>query len=694
MVGEKMQAFRLGVDTGGTFSDFCVLNQESGDLISIKVPSTPQDPSQAVITGVRQLLEMGVHPEDLVSFSHGTTVGTNALLEEKGSQVGVLLTDGLRGSNDIYTGSALSQGIFELYRVLPKWLVSPRFCLGVKERVDFRGNVIEPLDKTQAKEAILRLKEKGVESLAVCLLFSFMNPDHEQELARLIREIHPDCFISLSSEVLPQIRERTRLSTTIVNAMIGPVLKKFLLGLEQMLRQEGVKTKQMYVMQCNGGVSTFAVGAARAVPLVLSGPAAGILGVGKLAGLAGFTNVIGMDMGGTSCDIGLVKDGEVLQTIKASVGKWDIAIPMLDVSTISAGGGTIARVGSSGNLVLGPESAGADPGPVCYGKGGLWPTITDANLVLGFLSPDYLLAGKMKLDKEKAQQVIQDKIAGPLGLSLLEAAHGIIRIVNADMEQGIRAVSAEKGYDLRDFVLFAFGGAGPIHAAGLAVALNIPKVMVPLTPGVISALGLLLADVRHDYVRSYLCPFVALEPEMVNRQFRELAEKAKAELIADGFSKKEIQINCFLDMRYSGQGYEITVPAPSLHFTKSTLELMRTRFDSQHERLFGHKAETQPVEVVSYRLVSLIDVPKPNLKRYAPATTGVEVALKAEREVYFGHDEGSLLSHIYSREDLYPGHGIKGPAIVEQMDSTTVIYPGQRADIDSYRNIIISVGEG
>lgn len=689
-----MPAYRVGVDTGGTFSDFCVLNQETGEIITTKVPSTPKDPSQAVIDGVRQLLEAGIRPEHIVSFSHGTTVGTNALLEEKGSQTGVLLTDGLRGINDIYAGSALSQGAFELYKVLPKYLVPPRLCLGVKERVDFRGNVIESLDKVQAAQAILRLKEKGVESLVVCFLFSFMNPEHEKEVAELIRENHPGCFISLSSEVLPQIREHTRLSTTIVNAKIGPVLNRFLLKLQHRLREQDIKTKQLYVMQCNGGVRTFEASAARAVPLVLSGPAAGIMAVGKLAELAGFPNVIGLDMGGTSCDIGLVKDGEVLQTIKASVGKWDIAIPMLDVNTISAGGGTIARVDSVGNLVLGPESAGADPGPVCYGKGGISPTVTDANLVLGFLSPDFFLAGKMKLDKQKAEAAIMEKIAKPLGLSLLEAADGIIRVVNADMEQGVRAVSAEKGYDPRDFVLFAFGGAGPVPAARLAVALNIPKVMVPLAPGVTSALGLLLADVRHDYVRSHLDPLASLEPEMVNKQFSELGERATAELVAEGFSQKEIQIAYFMDMRYSGQGYEITVPAPSGHFDKSTLDIMRSRFDTQHERLFGHKAETQPVEVVSYRLVSSVAVPKPNLRRYPPATTGVENALKAERQVYFGRDAGSLRCPIYDREKLHSGHVLKGPAIVEQMDSTTVIYPGQNAVIDSYRNIIISIMEG
>lgn len=688
-----MAAYRVGVDTGGTFSDFCVLNQETGELITTKVPSTPKDPSQAVINGVAQLLEMGIKPEDVVSFSHGTTVGTNALLEEKGSQTGVLVTDGLRGINDIYAGAALSQGAFELYRAIPKYLVPPRLCQGVKERVDFRGNVVEALDKGQAANAVLTLKGKGVESLAVCLLFSFMNPGHEQQLTELIKEHHPKCFVSLSSEVLPQIREHTRLSTTIVNAKIGPVLARFLLELEKRLRNQGVKTKQMYVMQCNGGVRTFEASAARAVPLVLSGPAAGVMAVGKLAALAGFPNAIGLDMGGTSCDIGLVKDGEVLETLKSSVGKWDVAIPMLDVNTISAGGGTIARVDNVGNLVLGPDSAGADPGPVCYGRGGSSPTVTDANLVLGFLSPDYFLAGRMKLDKEQAEKAIMEKIARPLGLGLLEAADGIIRVVNADMEQGVRAVSAEKGYDPREFVLFAFGGAGPVHAARLALALSIPKVMSPLAPGVTSALGLLLADVRHDYVRSHLDPLASLQPDFVNQQFKELAEKAVAELVSEGFSTREVQISYFMDIRYSGQGYEITVPAPSEPFDKATLGVMRARFDAQHERLFGHKAETQPVEVVSYRLVSTVAVPKPRLRTFPPATASVDKALKAHRQVYFGREAGSLACPIYNRDLLHPGHALHGPAIVEQMDSTTVIYPGQSATIDSYRNIIISTLE-
>ncbi len=686
--------YRIGVDTGGTFSDMVTFNEETGDVGVVKVPSTPREPEVAIINALREAFEKGIKPEEISFFSHGTTVGTNALLEGKGARVGVLLTEGFRGINDVYQVSIAGSDIYEIYTEMPKALVPSRFCQEIRERIDFKGNVVTPLEKKHARQAIAKLKEKKVEAIAVSLLFSFANPSNEQELRRMIESEYPECKVYLSCEILPQIREFIRLSTTIVSAKIGPVLEKYLGSLETKLGQAGVKTKQLYIIQNNGGVTTFSTGFKKAVTTLLSGPAAGAIAARRLAVLSGNNNAIGLDMGGTSCDISLVKEGQVGGTLKGLIGNWEVGTPMLEINTIGAGGGTIARIDEGGTLKVGPQSAGADPGPVCYDKGGKEVTITDANLVLGYINPNYFLGGKQKLNKQKAERAIEGKIARPLNLDLYEAADGIVRVINAQMEQGIKTISTERGYDLREFVLIPFGGAGPVHAGRLAEALSISKLVVPPLPGVASAEGLLVSDVKHDYVHSRLELMSVVGIDQVNKMFAELRNTAFADLLKEGFSKEEIELFYFLDLRYVGQGYEVTVPAPGGSLTLTDLGKMRSLFDQLHYQFFGHKAETRPVEIVNYRVASSVKTPKIEPKVYERGDGTSDIALKEKRNVYFGKSEGNILCPVYSRELLKPGHFIHGPAIIEQMDSTTVVFPRQSVDVDCYKNLIISIAKG
>ena len=688
--------YRVAVDIGGTFSDFVILDESSGEVSILKVPSTPGDPSLAVLDGVGRLAARGVASTEIQFFSHGTTVATNALLEEKGARTGLLITEGFRGIYEVQDQTrGYGPATYDLFFQRPRLLAPARHTAEIAERVDYKGTVLRPLDETSAIAAIHRLRNQGIESVAVCLLFSFMHPAHEERLGELIRREHPSCTVSLSAEILPQIREYYRLSTTVINAYVAPRLAQYLASMEARLRESGVGTRQLFVMQSNGGVTTFESAAAKAVTTILSGPAAGVIASAALAGPAGFEKIITFDMGGTSADIALVESGAPAETTRGQIGGRDIAVPMLDINTISAGGGTLAWVDPVGVLQVGPQSAGADPGPVCYGRGGTQPTVTDANLALGYLNPDYFLGGEVRLDRAAAERAIAERIAAPLSIDPIRAASGIIEIINVHMEQGIKAVSSERGHDLREFALVAFGGAGPVHAARLAANLDIPRVIVPVHPGVTSALGLLMSDVKHDYVRSRLRPLSDTTPDEANAVLAELAERARAELRAEGFADEQVRLQYLMDLRYAGQGYELSVPTSAAaaaavpDLDAEGLAEVRQRFDALHERLHGHQAPGEPVEVVNYRVVSFARVPQAQLQRYPRATADIATAWKSERTAVFAEHPAPVTCPVYDRTRLHPGHGLRGPAIIEQVDSTIVVYPEQEAVVDDYRNILI-----
>ncbi len=680
----------IAVDTGGTFTDMVVLDQDTGALAVLKLPSTPDEPGRAIIDGIREAFANGVAPADVLSLSHGTTVGTNALLTGAGAHVGLFVTEGFGAINDVWhlAPSEDSSRATSVY-VEKKPPVLPRYRREAKERVNHQGEAVVPLDEQAAVEAVRSLGRRGVESIAVVLLFSFLNPAHEERIAEVIERELPGTSVSLSSKVLPQMREFPRLSTTVANAYISPKMGTYLATLEERVRAEQVTSDALYVMQSNGGVAR--IGSVTPVTTVLSGPCAGAMAAMAVASTAGFDNVVSLDMGGTSTDIALGQQGRVLETTSGRIGNWELAVPMLMINTIGAGGGTMAMVESGGGLRVGPESAGADPGPVAYGKGGVQPTVTDANLVLGFLNPDSKLAGRVSLDRDGAERAIAE-MAGRLGLGTLETAEGIIRIINAKMEEGIRAVSTEQGYDLRDFVLVAFGGAGPVPSGRLAADLKMSKVIVPPAPGVTSALGLLMADPRHDYVRSRLRLMSELDAVELTAVMQDLRAQAEHEFTAEGYALDQLRLEFGIDVRYLGQGYELTIPlGDKSEVSQQDVTAARARFDAMHEQMFGHAAPDEEAEAVNYRLRASAVVPKATLKQQAHADTDARVARVGERDVCFDSAQGRVPCPVFDRALLAPGHRFDGPAIVDQLDSTTVVYPGQRALVDDYLNIIIDV---
>src|SRR3984893_7362722 len=613
--------YRVTVDTGGTFSDFVYLNEESGEVSIAKVASTPDDPSRAIIEGVEGLLARGVAPEGVGFFCHGTTVGTNALLDRKGPPPVLLVTQGFGAIYPVGEQSRpYGPAIFDVMFDKPAVLVPQSLTGEVRERVDFRGHVLCELDEAALRDTLRGLKCEGVVSIAVCLLFSFLHPAHEMRVREIIAEEIPGCSVSLSCEVLPQIREYFRLSTTVINAYLQPILARYIAQLEARLASARITTRQTYIMQSNGGMSTFAAAARRAVTTVLSGPAGGVTAGVATCRTVGIATLITFDMGGTSCDVALIQDGAPFVSSRGKIEGHDIAVPMMDINTVSAGGGTIARVNPLGELEVGPHSAGAAPGPACYGRGDR-PTITDCNLALGFLSADNFLGGRMRLDAERARAVIDAQVARPLGMPIAQAAEGIVRIIDIKMQEAIKAISTMRGHDLRDFMLLAFGGAGPLHAGRIVRDLGMAGVIVPLYPGVYSAIGLLMSDVKHDYVQSRMTPIADLTGDAITAMFNRLEREAFADLAQDGFSAREIRVDRALDMRYGGQGYEITVPCEDDALRAGGVAGLRRRFDETHRQMFGHMAPDQAVEVVSYRLRGVGVVAAPPVGKFKPTGT-------------------------------------------------------------------------
>ncbi len=685
-----MPHYRVAVDTGGTFSDFVYLNEETGAVTIGKVPSTPDDPSRAILQGIEALIGDGAGPAagqaDVSFFCHGTTVGTNALLEGKGVRTGLLVTAGFRGIYEVAEQARpYGTAIFDVMYDKPAPLVPPSRTGEVRERVDFRGQVLVPLDEAALRVTLRELKKENIEALAVCLLFSFLHPAHEARVRAIAGEELPGCNVSLSSEVLPQIREYYRLSTTVINAYLQPILARYIANLDRRLETAGIVTPQKYIMQSNGGMATFRDAARTAVTTVLSGPAGGVT-----AGLAAcrqlqIGNLITFDMGGTSCDVALIKDGEAIFSGRGKIEGRDLAVPMMDINTVSAGGGTLATVDRFGVLEVGPQSAGAVPGPACYGRGGEAATITDCNLLLGYLSADNFLGGRMALDHAKAEAAVA-RIAEQLSLDVTAAAEGVVRIIDVKMEEAIKAISTMRGHDLRDFMLLAFGGAGPLHAARMARDLGMAGVVVPLYPGVFSAIGLIMSDVKHDYIRSRLRLLDELKSADVEAVFAELEQRARDALRRDGFAETKIRIDRALDLRYAGQGYEITLACTAAEI--AALELLRKKFDAEHKSQFGHMAPEEPVEVVSYRVRGIGLVPPVGMPKFAPQGLTLADALRETRPVRF--DGKTVPCPVYQREKLDVGASIRGPAILDQFDCTTVICAGQVARVDAWKNLIVT----
>jgi N-methylhydantoinase A len=684
-----MGRYRVTVDTGGTFSDFVYLDEEKDEVTVAKLPSTPDDPSRAILAGVEVLLEKGIKPEDISYFCHGTTVGTNALLEGKGVRTGLLVTKGVRGIYEVAEqcrphGSA----IFDIFYDRPPLLVPESRTGEVAERVSAQGEVLLALDETALLVTLGELKAKDVKSVAVCLLFSFLYPSHEERVRAIIAKEMPDCAVSLSSRIVPQIREYYRLSTTVINAYLEPILARYIANLEARLAASLVTTPQKYIMQSNGGMANFSASAKKAVATVLSGPAGGITASVQTCRTTGLMNLVTFDMGGTSCDVALIKGGEPSVHSRGKIEGRDIALPMIDINTVSAGGGTIARADGFGQLRVGPESAGAVPGPACYGRGGEVPTITDCNVVLGYIGEDNFLGGQMTLDARAAHRAIGTHIADRLKMTIEDAAEGVVRVIDVKMQEAIKAISTMRGHDLRDFHLLAFGGAGPLHAARIAEELGMAGVVVPLYPGVYSAMGLLMSDVKHDYVRSKLSGLASVAALDIAKVFDELERLALGDLSGEGFGKDRIDIHRALDMRYAGQGYEITI-ACEYPLTPDSIAGLRRGFDETHQQMFGHTAPGEPVEIVSYRLRGIGRVPQVKLPAHKPMGRKLQDALRETRRARFAGQ--TVDCPVYQRDFLDVGVRFKGPAIVDQLDATTVIPIDHEARVDVFKNILIEI---
>ncbi len=677
--------YRIAVDTGGTFNDFVVQNAETGEITVLKVSSTPADPSVAVMAGLQHLSDLGISSSDVQSFFHGTTVGTNALLEKTGARVGLLITKGFRAIYEVREQTrGFGKVIYDLSYEKPIPLVWPDLTEEVSERIVADGSVLTELDVEAARDALARLKTHDVQSVAVALLFSFLNTRHEKMVGRLATDVLPGVPVSLSSEILPQIREYYRMSTTVVNAYLVPVLSRYLDRLMTRLSEGGLDVEGLFVMQSNGGVASFSEAGSRAVNTALSGPAGGVIAAVELGQAIGQENLITFDIGGTSCDVSLVHRGVPSITTLAKIGGYDVATPQIDIHTISAGGGTIAWVDSVGVLKVGPRSAGADPGPVAYGRGGQNVTVTDCNLALGRLGTN-LLGGALVLDREAAQEAVASQIADPLGMSVMDAANAVIRLLNVSMEEAIKAISSQRGYDLREFYLVAFGGGGPVHACRIVQDLGMRGVVVPLFPGVMSALGLLLADVRHDFVRSRLKPWSEVAPQEICEMVNEMAKEGQDFLAREGFSANRIRFEYGVDLRYRGQGYELTVPIQSLPNSVEDRTRLREAFDALHEERFGHRASDADVELVAMRVAAIGVVQRPIIRGVAPRAN---LGPGSRRLVVFS-DTGMIETPIYSRHRLGPNVEIAGPAIIAQYDTTIVVEPGFTARVDSTMNVIL-----
>ncbi len=680
--------YSLGIDTGGTHTDLILIDRESGQTWTAKVLTTPTDPLRGILRGIYRVLAIsGVGIAHLDELIYGTTLITNMLVQHQTVKTGLVTTKGFRDVLEI--GRAYRTGnIYDIHmRRLPP-LVPRHLRLEVAERVNFQGRVLEPLDEEDCQEVVRTLKARGVKSIAVCLLHSYINPTHEQRIEAIITQEYPEASVSLSCEVNPVFREYERTSTTVLNAYVTPHMVEHLDDFEIQASQRGLRSR-LYTMQANGGKATFRVARQCPVNVTNSGPIAGAIAGAYVARLVGYPNAITLDMGGTSCDVALIEDGEPKFTAESNVEGYPVQISTIDLSIVGAGGGSIAWIDSGGGLRVGPRSAGADPGPVCYGLDGTEPTVTDANLITDRLNPDYFLGGEVHLDVEAAWRAVDDRIGRPLGMTTLEAAWGILQVANATMIRAIKLVSVERGYDPRDFALIAFGGAGPLHATRLAEELEIPVVIVPRFPGNTSALGLVVADMRYDYVATRIQCIDDVDPAMSEATFQELEAQARNRL-----SRESIPVDCqhisrSCDLRYFGQAHELNVPVDGQLATAKALQRIGLAFHAVHRRTHGHAMEGDPVEVVNYRVSAVGISSKPEL---VGGWNSDANAFKGRRDVFF--QNGRLLCPVYERRWLKPGCQIDGPAVVEQIGSTTLLCPRQSASVDTYGNLIITLAEG
>ncbi|MBI4271471.1 MAG: hydantoinase/oxoprolinase family protein [Candidatus Rokubacteria bacterium] len=685
-------AYRIGFDVGGTFTDF-VLQSPSGELATAKRLTTYPDPSEACLAGLDALIAAsGVAWGDVAQAVHGTTLGSNVVIEKKARGVGLLTTRGFR--DVLVIGRETRYQVYDLQIEKPPPLVPRRVIGEVTERILADGSVRTPLDEADARRAVRELCARGVTTLAICLLHAYLNPAHEKRLAALVAEQAPHVTVTLSHEVSPTFREYERTSTTVINAYVMTAVREYLAGLGAALAARGYRGR-LFVMQSSGGIATAEAMQRYPVRMIESGPAAGALMAAAYGELTGHRDLIAFDMGGTTAKLALVEKGRPSMTTAFELHRVGNApgsgLPMniqaIDLVEIGAGGGSIARA-ALGVIAVGPESASSTPGPVCYGRGGAEPTVTDANLVLGYLNPDDFAGGSMRLDAAGAARALEAKVARPLGLPLAEAAWGVHAIVNTNMELATRVVSIERGRDPRDLTLIAFGGSGPVHGCRLAQALGIPRVILPAAAGVTAAIGLLAAEVRFDVARTYVRRLDAVDPARVSAMYEEMAAQA-LEVVRESAVAGDVTVARAADARYVGQGYELSVPVPAGRLDAAALARVRAAFDEVYAARYGYASPAEPVEIVTWKLSAIGGSPRIALAKAARGAG--PAAPKARRRAYFPETGGFTETPVYDRYALGAGARLAGPAIVEERESTTVLPPGTTATVDDYASLLVEL---
>jgi N-methylhydantoinase A len=687
----EVEVMRISIDVGGTFTDVVLIDDATGQIHYTKVLTTHKNLAEGVIAGIDKILGMVVASFEQVDYLvHGTTIGTNALIERKGARTGLITTEGMRDVLDIGRIERPDAGLYDIFVDTPQPLVPRYLRREVRERVGADGAVVIPLDEEMAREEVRFLKEQAVESIAICFLFSFRNPAHEQRVRELCQAMFPQATVSISCEIAPEFREFERTSTTVISAYLQPVLDRYLDNLEGRLKERYGRV-DLRIMQASGGSMTTDDARGRAVNVVNSGPAGGALAAAYVGTLTGDEQIIGVDMGGTSFDIGLIDRGEPRVAPESQFEGFPVKIPILDVHAIGAGGGSLAWVDQGGALNVGPESAGSAPGPACYGLGGERPTVTDANLVLGRLNADYFLGGEMRLYPQLAEKAIQEYVATPLGVSLEEAASGIIRVVNANMVRGISVSSTERGFDVREFALLPFGGAGPLHAVELAEDLGMSRVVVPMYPSTLSAVGLLVANTRHDYVTTMARSQADLVPSEVLAAFKELEARGRAQLKAQNVPDELIEIQWSADIRYAGQSYELNTPVTRQEaLTQADMDEVIERFHQLHYRIYAYGSAEETVEFINLRVGAIGKVPEMSFTHRERAGSDPGAASKGPRPVYYPA-HGFIDTPVYERDLLQPGNVVSGPCLVEEIASTSVLTPGAKGTVDEYGNIIVEL---
>jgi N-methylhydantoinase A len=684
---------RIGIDVGGTFTDVVLVDEKTGAFHYTKTPTTHYDLAEGVLKGLAEILEItGFTIKDIDYVIHGTTIGTNAIVEGKGARAGLITTAGFEDVLEIRRVARPKEAAFDFNADNPPPLVPRYLRKGVQERVDSKGMVVTPLDEKSVREALGFFRDQKVEAVVISLLFSFLNPSHEQRVAELCRKDLPQVPVSLSSEICPEFREYERTCTTVMNGYLGPVIGHYMDNLTGRLKREyGDVT--LHIMQSNGGTMTAGIAKNYAAQLINSGPAGGAIAAAFISRLTGNEMAVGADMGGTTFDISIIDRSVPKTTTWGGVTEYPIKLPMVDMKTIGAGGGSIAWVDEGRILNVGPQSAGSDPGPACYGWGGTLPTVSDANLVLGRLNPKYFLGGKLPLYPDRAAAAIQKHVADKMGTSLEEAALGIIRIVNANMAKGVSGNSVERGYDLREFALVAMGGATGLHAANIAKDLNMAKVVIPPLCGNFSAVGLVVADIQHDYVRTLAKKAHDLDPRELLKVFKEIEETGMRQLAEEKVSKEAVEVTWSADLRYEGQSWELNTPIDRAELLdKAAIRKITDDFHRLHEQVYSYAEPDEVVEFINLRLRVLGRNPTLSLPKQEGDVNSAPAPWKEMRRVYL-EEMGWHEIPVYERDQLPEGTRIAGPSVVEEQISTTLIPRGYAGFIDAYRNIILEAEE-